>query len=268
MNPLVSVIMPNYNYAKYIGKSIESVLNQSYKNIQLIVIDDCSTDNSVNIIKAYKEKDDRILLLQNTANSGVIFSRNQGIEHAKGEYIMMLDPDDYLQPGKIEIQVKAMLENNSNLSFTDINIIDVDDNSIKTRKHAFPQYNYKALLKRNFVPHSTLMVHRSLLEGIRYDDVKKGKLVTWLMKKFHMNRLIHEDYAFLLKIYRTKNVVTSYIPQPLVSYRVHNNSYSSKYMHKILSLFSVYHYNERYSLITSLFFTGRIALLATVKNAN
>ncbi|HFF5272228.1 TPA: glycosyltransferase family 2 protein, partial [Acinetobacter baumannii] len=109
---LVSIITPSYNSAKYIGKTIDSVISQTYKKWELIIIDDCSTDSSVEIIKDYENKDNRIKLIQLKENSGAAVARNTGIQLARGRFIAFLDSDDSWLPEKLEKQLKFMLINN------------------------------------------------------------------------------------------------------------------------------------------------------------
>lgn len=109
MNPLVSIIMPSYNGGKYIRKSIESILNQTYCNWELIIIEDCSVDDSLSIIKSYE--DDRIRLLVNDENRGIAYSTNRGIKEARGKYIALLDDDDVATENRIEIQVDFLEKN-------------------------------------------------------------------------------------------------------------------------------------------------------------
>lgn len=107
---LVSVIMSNYNTPEeYLRDSIESVLNQTYSNFEFIIIDDCSTDNSLEIIKSYK--DERIVLLENEKNFGITKSLNRGLEIAQGQYVARMDADDVCLPERFEKQVEY-LENN------------------------------------------------------------------------------------------------------------------------------------------------------------
>jgi len=94
MEPLVSIVMPTYNCAKYIEESVVSVIKQTYTNWELIIIDDCSTDNTEDIVKRYCEKDNRIKYFRLDVNSGAAIARNEGIKCAKGRYIAFLDSDD------------------------------------------------------------------------------------------------------------------------------------------------------------------------------
>jgi glycosyltransferase involved in cell wall biosynthesis len=120
MAGLVSIIMPSYNTAKYISDSIESIRAQTYTNWELIVVDDCSTDNSIEVIRAFN--DSRIILLQNQKNSGAAISRNYALREAKGKWIAFLDSDDIWVPEKLEKQIKFMEDNNYSFTFTDYRI--------------------------------------------------------------------------------------------------------------------------------------------------
>ena len=103
---LVSIIMPVYNLEKYIASSIQSILKQTYSNIELIIVDDCSTDNSYEIARTFK--DERIRLFRNSENRGVVYSRNFAISKAKGVYIALNEGDDISHPRRIEYQVSYM----------------------------------------------------------------------------------------------------------------------------------------------------------------
>ena len=109
-NDLVSVIMSNYNTPEeFLRASIESVLNQTYSNFEFIIVDDCSTDNSLEIIKSYQ--DERIVVLENKENLGITKSLNRGLEIAKGEYVARMDADDISFPKRFETQVEYLKNN-------------------------------------------------------------------------------------------------------------------------------------------------------------
>lgn len=118
MHGLVSIIMPSYNTAKYIGDSIKSVLAQTYGNWELIIVDDCSTDNTDEIVKEFLS-DERIKYLKNEKNSGAAISRNYALREAKGKWIAFLDSDDLWLPEKLEKQLAFMVENGYKFSYTD-----------------------------------------------------------------------------------------------------------------------------------------------------
>ena len=126
MNELVSIITPSYNTAKYIGKTIESVQAQTYQNWEMIIVDDCSTDDTDNIVKNYLD-DERIKYLKNENNSGAAVSRNRALNEAKGKWIAFLDSDDLWLPEKLEKQIRFMEENNYYFSYTKYEEIDETD---------------------------------------------------------------------------------------------------------------------------------------------
>ncbi len=120
----VSIIMPNYNCEKFLEETISSVINQTYKNWELLIVDDCSTDNSVEVIKSYCNKDDRIKLFINEKNSGAAASRNWALREATGKWIAFLDSDDLWLSEKLEKQLAFMTENEYLFSFTKYRQID------------------------------------------------------------------------------------------------------------------------------------------------
>lgn len=125
MLDLVSVIMPSYNTAKYIGESIKSIQVQTYKSWELLIVDDCSTDNTDEVITPFLS-DSRILYMRNKTNSGTAVSRNRALREAKGKWIAFLDSDDLWEPTKLERQIQFMKENNYHFSYTNYREIDND----------------------------------------------------------------------------------------------------------------------------------------------
>lgn len=130
MTDLVSIIMPTYKCGNFIGKSINSILAQTYKNWELIIVDDCSNDGTLEIVNSLKEKDDRIFLYHNTINRGAAVTRNAALCHAKGRWIAFLDSDDLWEPTKLEKQVKFMEENGYAFSYHEYIEIDEQDNEL------------------------------------------------------------------------------------------------------------------------------------------
>lgn len=124
MNELVSIIMPSYNTGANIGKSIESILNQSYENWELIIVDDCSTDETDSVVRAFQ--DSRIRYYKNEKNSGAAVSRNRALREAKGKWIAFLDSDDLWEPEKLEKQLRFMKEHGYHFTYTDYQIIHPD----------------------------------------------------------------------------------------------------------------------------------------------
>jgi teichuronic acid biosynthesis glycosyltransferase TuaG len=266
MDGLVSVILPNYNYAIYLNQCISSVLEQTFKNIELIMIDDASTDGSLRIMRKYNY-DVRVKIIRNLVNRGVGTCRNMGIEFATGEYLCFIDADDFWYPEKIECQLKLMSINKANLCFTDIYVINGDGKILKNRSSQPGLYNYGELLKSNFIAHSSLLLCKGLLADLRYDEgiviEKVFKKVLFLLK---IRRPIHEDYAFLLKLFRKEEIKAIHISAFLVAYRDHSDSYSKGYVKKIVCTFNIYRNSENFGLLKSIFCTIRNLVLATRKN--
>ena len=124
MDELVSIIMPSYNTAKFIYETIDSDLTQTYTNWELIIVDDCSTDNTDEVVKSFLS-DDRIKYIKNEKNSGAAFSRNRALCEAKGKWIAFLDSDDLWLPEKLEKQIAFMEKNDYRFSYT--NYIEIDE---------------------------------------------------------------------------------------------------------------------------------------------
>ena len=122
--PLISIITPCYNCEQYIAESIQSVLAQTHQNWEMIIVDDCSTDESYEIAMEYAKKDRRIKVYRMEHNSGAAVCRNKAIESSKGEYLAFIDSDDIWLPEKLEKQLKFMHESGCNFSFTEYEQID------------------------------------------------------------------------------------------------------------------------------------------------
>ena len=187
MTDLVSIIMPSYNTEKYIRDSIESVLAQTYSNWELIIVDDCSTDNTEEIVKPFL-CDGRIRFFKNAKNSGAAISRNFALREARGKWIAFLDSDDIWVPEKLEKQIKFMKDNNYAFSFTDYRIcldgkwmpyINTGPNIVNKRK----MYNYC------YFSTITVMYDKETVGLIQVADLRKNN-----------------DYAMWLKIIKKEKV--------------------------------------------------------------
>lgn len=205
--PLVSVIMPVYNAEQYIEESINSVLNQTYQNLELIIVDDCSNDNTLQLIEDFSLNDNRIVLLNNDINLGCAQSRNKALQKAKGEYIAFCDSDDVWIENKIEKQFNYINNSNTDMVFTAYEMIDSFGKLIKYR-NIKEKVLMDDLLKENSVIFSTTFFKKEGIENIRFDS-----------------RWFHEDYVFLLEC--LGNDLEFYgVDEYLVKYRVHNQGKS------------------------------------------
>ena len=161
---LVSIITPCYNSSKYIVEMIESVLAQTYQNWELLITDDCSTDNSRMIVMEYVAKDPRIKLFQLVENSGAGVARNNSIKNANGRYIAFLDSDDLWAPEKLERQLAFIKDNGYKFVFCQAIVIDTDNNIVGFNKRK-PRVSYNSTKIINYIGTS----------GVMYDTKEIGK---------------------------------------------------------------------------------------------
>lgn len=204
----VSIVMPCYNAERFIKQTIESVLNQTYQDFELIIVNDSSNDRSVDIIRSFSTRDNRIKLILNRENLGVAMSRNIGMQNAKYNLIAFLDADDLWHSKKLELQTKFMKQENCAISFTQYYRID-SCGQIKGSVTKIPKdINYNGLLKGNVIAMSTSMFNKDILDS------------TTIFEKIG-----HEDYLFWLKMLKN-TVVAKGLREKLVYYRVHPNSLS------------------------------------------
>lgn len=207
MEYLVSVVMSVYNAEKYLKESIESILNQTYENIEFIIINDGSMDSSLSIIKDYIKKDNRIILVDNIENKGLIYSLNKGIDIAKGKYIVRMDADDISLESRIEEQVKFM-DNNGDIALSGTsNIIFFNKNKVINKKmNAIENYED---IKANSI-FSCSFVHPSVI--MRNDIIKKENF------KYKEEFKHAEDFGLWCEIMSKYKVAN--INKPLLRYRV------------------------------------------------
>ena len=168
----VSVIIPVYNSKKYIKDCINSVINQTYKNLEILVINDKSTDSSLKIINKIKDK--RIKVINLKRNSGVAVARNEGIKAATGDYICFIDSDDYWTLTKIEKQVKFMKENDYTFIYGDYEFL---KNGKRKRVNVPSSITYKKALKNTTIFTSTVMfnMHHLTKEDVYMPLIKRGQ---------------------------------------------------------------------------------------------
>jgi len=235
---LVSVIMPNYNGAKYLKQSIDSVIDQSHRNWELIIIDDVSTDKSYDVICSYSTKDIRIKSYRLTENSGTPGTpRNLGLDMANGEYIAFLDSDDIWHPQKLEIQLAFMLKHSSSFSFTNVLPFSNKSEITPSLLENYPiiddlnskRVDYKFLLRKNFVKScSTAIVKCDIIKDIRFNDNPTFKAV--------------EDYMFWLDILKTNCIEANWLGINTTFYRESDSSISSSKMFMVKQNYKMYNY--------------------------
>lgn len=177
---LVSVIMPAYNCEKYIEETLNSVINQSYLNWEIIVVDDCSSDNTIDILKKYSNKDPRIKHYRLDKNFGAAVTRNKAIDMAEGKYIAFLDSDDVWFPEKLKKQISLMKQKNYSFTCTSYNKIDSNGKDLCRIIKAKAKSDYEGVLKA-CPGNSTVIYDANILGKHKIPNIKKrNDYVMWL----------------------------------------------------------------------------------------
>lgn len=230
---LVSIIMPTYNCAKFIDKTIKSVIAQTYKNWELVIVDDCSKDNTEEVVANFK--DDRIKYHKLKNNSGAAVARTEAMKLANGNYMAFLDSDDLWKKEKLEKQLEFMKKNNYNFTCTAYEQIDEEGNKlnkvIKTKKKA----NYNRILLDCPVGNSTVMYNVDNLGKFEVPNIRK-----------------RNDDALWLQILKKEKFIYG-MPDVLMEYRIRNNSISSNKLSLIKYHWQLYREIEHLSVIRSAF---------------
>ncbi|MBO4674360.1 MAG: glycosyltransferase family 2 protein [Bacteroidaceae bacterium] len=208
-NTLVSVIMPTYNAAHWVAESIESVLNQTYKNLELIITDDCSTDNTRNILKGFEKKDPRVKVIYATENLGAGHTRNKCIEQAQGRFIAFCDSDDRWMPSKLEKQLAFMKEKDCCMVYA--SYITCDEQGRNTGVIIAP--------KRQSLFQTKCDDKIGFLTCIYDTEKTEGKMFMPVQRK-------RQDYAYVLQILQKCQYAYG-IKEPLAYYRLHPESISA-----------------------------------------
>lgn len=233
MEDLVSIITPTYNCGKFINETIKSVLNQTYKNWEMIIVDDYSTDDTEKIV--LKINDERIKYHKLKTNSGAAIARTTAMQLAKGSYMAFLDSDDIWAEDKLEKQLNFMKKNNYAFSCTSYEQIDEDGNSLKKIINPVEKCSYNRLLLDCPVGNSTVM----------YDVKKMGKFEVPNIRK-------RNDDALWLQMLKKEKYIYGF-NSVLMKYRIRKNSISSNKLKVIKYHWILYREIEHLSILRSLF---------------
>ena len=239
INGLVSVITPVYNVEKYIDRTLRSVFAQTYKNIEIVLVDDQSKDRSAEIIMKYQETHPEIVYFLQPKNMGAGHARNKALELAKGQYVAFLDADDMWKPEKIEKQVRLLKKKNGSFCFTAIEMIDGDDKVIKGKRKVKEEINYKFLLSNTMIPTSSVMVDRTVKGDFRMHLRRGG-----------------QDYATWLKLLRDGSIAYG-IDEVLVDYRIDGDSLSSNKLDSVRQIWEIQTRDEGVSKVTAVWHIAR-----------
>lgn len=221
---LISVIMAAYNAERTIAQAIESVLAQTYGNLELLVIDDCSSDQTVVIVNKFARNDARVCLIQNEKNLGVSYTRKHGLQKANGEWVAILDSDDAWAPDKLQKQVNLQAKTGAELLFTGSAFMDADGNEIDWYLHAPATLTYRQLLKQNLLSNSSALVKKELYE-----------------KHYAVGDAMHEDFAIWLGILKDGRKAYG-VDEPLLIYRLDQHSKSGNKVKAAMMNWNTYRY--------------------------
>lgn len=237
---LVSIIMPSWNTARFIGKSIQCVINQTYEQWELLIVDDCSTDSTDDVVRPFLE-DKRIRYFKNEKNSGAALSRNRALREAQGEWIAFLDSDDLWTKDKLDKQIKFMNDNGYLLSYTEFERIDEDDRPLNVYVSGPEVVNKRKMYNYDYIGQLTMIYSARHFGLIQIKDIKKNN-----------------DYAIRLQLYKVPRTEAYLLKENLAKYRVRKKSIShDKFSRKFKSHFDLFHYCDDKLAILAFWFACR-----------
>jgi len=245
-NILISVVMPNYNGHRFVEQAIDSVLSQTYENFELLVVDDCSNDDSVSLIKHKAQSDSRIRVIALEHNAGVANARNVGIREAKGEYIALLDNDDLWTEDKLERQL-ALAQKGADIVYCSYDFIDEQNNSIKKPFVVPQQTNFDKMLASSVISCSTSFIKSKLMRAHPFNP-----------------DFYHEDYVLWMELLRV--CPTAYGDQKvLMHYRQVTGSRSNKKGNAAKERWNTYRNALKLNAVTSAWAFVRYAVNGVMK---
>lgn len=236
MKALVSIITPLYNSKAFIAETISSVLKQTYTNWELLLIDDCSTDNTLEVVAEFLLKNPNIKLIKNNSNSGAAISRNKGIAEAKGDFIAFLDADDLWKPKKLEKQINFMQTENCEVCFSSYEQIDEAGKPVNKLVKALPVLDYNTLLKTNYIGNLTGIYNAKVLGKIEAPNLRK-----------------RQDWLLWLAAIKKSGKPAKSVQESLAYYRVREGSISSNKIELLKHNYLVYRKGLGFSAIKSLY---------------
>ena len=234
MQPLVSVITPMYNNEFVVQETLKSVQNQTYKNWELLLIDDASNDQTAELVEALVLHDKRMKLFKHSKNKGAAEARNFGTKMAKGKYIAFLDADDLWKANKLECQIEVLNTNTTDVCFGSYEHIDSKGESLKKKVYALKTLTYNKLLKANYIGNLT---------GI-YNCERLGKIYTKDLKK-------RQDWLLWLEALNRSQMPAIGIEETVAYYRITQGSLSSNKTNLIKHNFNLYRKGLGYSFFKS-----------------
>ena len=208
---IVSIIMPAYNSAGTLVDAVSSVLEQTYENIELLISDDASTDDTPEICQTLASRDRRVRVISNPSNLGALKTRLKAVKEAKGEWIAFLDSDDLWRPDKLLKQLALRDDTGCDLVYTDSSFIDENGRPFEWIMHVPERIQYRQLLRQNIISNSSVLVKKDLFLRFAPDSEDKHDM--------------HEDFACWLGMLRA-GINARGIDEPLITYRLSKSSMS------------------------------------------
>ncbi len=240
---LVSIIIPYYKSERFIKKTIKSIINQSYKNWEAIIIDDENSKISLRAISFFKDR--RIKIFKNINNKGVAKTRNFGISKAKGNFVAFIDSDDYWHKDKLKFQISFMRKNNYNISYTSYTAFE-NNKDVKYFVKAKNILNFSSFIKSNPVCCSSVVLKKKCLSKNPFPNLKTK-----------------EDYALWLNISKKYNFYP--IKKNLTFHRIRKESLSSFHLNKFINAFTIYNNFLRLNIVYSFYCVVRLYMNAFIK---
>jgi len=244
---IVSIITPSYNSEKYLKDCIVSVLNQTFKNWEMLIVDDASTDNSRTVIESYLKKDKRIKAFFLKKNIGPAMARNHAISKASGRYIAFLDSDDIWLPHKLKVQLDFMKLNNYSFVFSSYQVVSENNSNVINEIFVPNKISYKQYLKNTIIGCLTVVINRKITGSFQFPKIKSSHdMALWLeiMKRGYNAYGLHTSYA---------------------NYRIVSTSNTSNKLRAAADVWRVYRDIENLSLLYSLFCFVNYAINALKK---
>ncbi len=232
---LVSVIMPIYNAEKYLTTTLNSIFSQDYKDIEIVLVDDCSKDKSAEIIADFQKTHPEIVYHLQEKNMGAGIARNKALELSRGQYVAFLDSDDIWMPDKISRQIDLMKVNKFPFSYTAIEMMDENGKTLKGKRNIKETCDYKYLLHNTIIATSSVVIDRTLLGDFRMSLRRGG-----------------QDYATWLMLLRD-GAVAHGINEVLVRYRVASGSLSSNKFKSIKQVWEIQTQDEKINKVSAVF---------------
>ena len=242
----ISIIVPVFNSAQYVSETVNSIIAQTHQNWEAIVVDDCSTDSSPEILAKIAKTDSRIRIIHHVSNLGVSKARNTGLDAARGSIIAFLDSDDIWLPEKLESQLTFMKENNYGFTFSSFRRMTADGMKTGVLRPAPANLNYYNLLKNTAIATSTVVIDRRKTGDFRMPSIKSEDFATWLS---------------ILK----RGIIAYGLNIDLMRYRLSPQSLSRNKLRSAQWIWRVYREAEQLSLPLAAFYFSNYAVRGYLK---